>query len=161
MTSSIRTDMGVALLTKEGGHAFPSINGTGSTSVPGTLVIQSNSADETFEEVQAGNADCIGIVYNAVADGEVGWVVHTGRGRVLLESGTGCSSGDSLGVSESENGRAVAGADDNLIGIATETVDAPSPGESASAMAIILAGRTGIIHLVDAHFWSYFPGGFY
>lgn len=161
MTSSIRTDMGVALLTKEGGVAFPSINGLGSLSVQGTLVIQSASADETFQICPADGESCIGVVYNVVSNAEVGWIVHSGRTPVLLETGTGCFSGESIGISPLEAGRAAAGTDYKVIGIATETIPTPGVGESSTVLAILSIGREGSSSILPNNFWSYFPAGFY
>lgn len=74
-------------LTPEGGIATYMVNGTGSTSVKGSVVSASGAADSSFI-LQANQYDAIGIVYESgIAAGQPCRVVFAGVAEVLFEDG--------------------------------------------------------------------------
>ena len=98
---------GDAVLTVEGGIAIPMINDTGATSVKGTLVCASSTADFAVEICAADEKDTVGAVYNdGVPNGDVMYVVVSGVADVLLEDNTTATRAYWARLSETQAGRA-------------------------------------------------------
>lgn len=81
-------------MTPEGGLAVRYTNGTGATSVKGTLVSPSTANPDTVDG-QTSTFDAIGAVYeNGVPDGAPVWVVCYGKADVLVDDNNAGSPGD-------------------------------------------------------------------
>lgn len=92
-------------ITEEGGYATRLLNGTGTTSVKGSVVSASTSADLTFIS-QANEYDAFGVVYESgVAAGEETWVVVAGQADVLVENSHAMVHGE-LALCSATDGRA-------------------------------------------------------
>jgi len=98
--------IGGQLHTLDGGKAYKYINGTGTTSVKGS-VVKLDVFDDTVILNPADDPMPMGVVYEpGVADGQEMWVVTEGDAFVLLEDGTGATAGNWAKVSDSVSGRA-------------------------------------------------------
>ena len=96
-----------SVLTPEGGIAIWMINGTGATSIKGTIVGTSPSVDNGVEISPANVADMIGVIYdNGVPDGELVRVVITGVAQVLIRDSTPATRGYWCRMSITQAGRA-------------------------------------------------------
>lgn len=75
-------------ITTDGGYAVALLNGTGTTSVKGTLLAASTSADDTAI-LQTNEYDTIGVAYEGgIAAGALMWVVVAGRCQLLVKNST-------------------------------------------------------------------------
>lgn len=93
-------------MTPEGGICETLINGTGSASAKGTIVVASKAADGAVSTAPAGSVVPIGVIYESgVANGGNVKVVTSGMAEVLLASDQTATHGYWCGVSNSENGR--------------------------------------------------------
>lgn len=92
-------------ITPEGGLACQMINKTGLASVKG-MVIRAGSVDNSFIIAPISSDEPLSIVYeNGIADGELTWVVFSGKALVLLQDGIGSTAGHWSGVSDVTAGR--------------------------------------------------------
>jgi hypothetical protein len=94
-------------LTAEGGFAHRVLNKTGNASIKGTLVKTSAGTDNAFDLADADGVNVIGVVYEAdIADGQLCWIVVSGRAQVKLENNVACTRGNWLRTSAGAAGRA-------------------------------------------------------
>lgn len=85
--------------TPEGGLYITYINGTGATSVKGTIVVCSSTQDNAVSIAPASSLMPIGVVYdNGIANGGNIKVVVLGKAQVLLINGTTSTRGYWCGV---------------------------------------------------------------
>lgn len=97
---------GAVRTTSEGGVAVRLVNKTGASSIKGTLIEPSDTAESAVELTEAESYDCIGVVYESgVADGELMWVVVYGIAEVLLKDGTAAAKGNWASTGD-DSGRA-------------------------------------------------------
>lgn len=90
--------------TPEGGIAIRLTNGTGATSVKGSVVAVSTTDDNRFI-LQDNEYDSIGVVYEAgVANGASCWVVIAGRAEMLFENDQSPVRGQLI-IAAATNGR--------------------------------------------------------
>jgi hypothetical protein len=134
-----------AMFTPEGGFAIKITNGTGATSVKGSLVSASTTTDNAVI-LQANEYDTLGIVYESgVAAGEDMWIVVSGRAQVLVKNATAITRGMII-IAADTDGRAIAVANPGS-GLPTVDVHFKECGhytESKNAGTDVLAW--GIVH---------------
>lgn len=98
---------GAIKITNEGGLAVQMINQTGATSVKGSVVDLSDTADFACKLAEIESVDPVGVIYEGgIAIGELVWVVYLGLVDVLLEDGTAATRGYWVSVSTTQTGRA-------------------------------------------------------
>lgn len=123
---------GRAALTDDGNTIVRWKNGSGTTSVRGTLADPSTSEDNAVRIASAGSEDVIGVFYESgIANGDDVWVATSGRVQMLLEDGVGAVRGQYLITSTTAGGRVEAVSSlpslfqrDRKVGMATESVAA-------------------------------------
>lgn len=88
------------------GLAIRAINGTGTSTVKGTVVSASTSADNRFI-AQSNEFDSIGVVYEAgIADGQPCWIIIQGVADVLWKN-TETSTRGHVAIAADTDGRAL------------------------------------------------------
>lgn len=97
---------GKPFITDLGGIAIGLINKTGALSVKGTIVEASTILDNAVGIEETGGKEPIAVIYNSgVPDGELVFVVISGRAEVLVEDNHTVIRGNWLGTSDSQAGR--------------------------------------------------------
>jgi hypothetical protein len=98
-TQDIKINNNKAMITEDGGLAFPFINNTGGASEKGRLVEISGAG--SVEHTDVDSVDPIGVMYSdGVANGSTVWVVMYGKAKVLLDDNTGSTAGNWVETSE-------------------------------------------------------------
>lgn len=88
-------------ITPEGGLAVKKFNGTGSTSVKGTVIQSDGYANNSFVAANDNDRNPIGVVYeNGVPNSGSCWVVIYGVVEVLIKDGTSASAGYWVKISD-------------------------------------------------------------
>ncbi len=146
MSSLLTYGSSRARLTAEGGLAVLMTNGTGATSVKGSLVAASTAADRAFV-LQANEYDAIGAVYESgVANGSDCWVVVSGVAEVLFKDTVGSTRGNIL-IADAVDGRGsdIANPGSGLPAVETHFKECGHVLETK-------AGGTGVLVLCALHF---------
>lgn len=132
--------------TGERGLLVRAINGTGATSVKGTVVSRSTTVDEEIV-LQANEFDAIGVVAEGgIANGEECWIWKNGSVcQVLFKDGESATRGY-LALASDTDGRA--------LNIAVPSTN-PTIGEHFKEIGHVCesaASGTDVLVLVDIHF---------
>lgn len=95
-------------ITPEGGYAVKLTNGTGSSSIKGSVVRASQALDNAFVlTTTTTSIDAIGVVYESgIANGSECWVVMAGIADVLMEDSVASTHGYFVSTYNCSTGRA-------------------------------------------------------